>query len=127
MKRNDVLLVGILLGIAALFFVGMLLFRKAGAEVVIYKEGIRTEAYPLTGELELELVSANGSNHLVIRDGEAYLANADCPDRLCVHMGAIKYDGQTIVCLPHKLVVAIEGGEKETDKGTGESVDVVVR
>ena len=57
--------------------------------------------YPLNG----------GSNILVIENGEAWLSEADCPDHLCVKMGKIRYNGQTITCLPNRLTVTVEGGE----------------
>ena len=53
------------------------------------------------------------SNILIIEDGAAWLEDADCPDKLCMHQGAIFRDRQTIVCLPHKLVVEVIGGKKE--------------
>ncbi|KAI4447103.1 hypothetical protein C823_001622 [Eubacterium plexicaudatum ASF492] len=36
---------------------------------------------------------------------------ADCPDQLCVHQKAISGQGETIVCLPNKIVVEIAEGE----------------
>ena len=36
---------------------------------------------------------------------------ADCPDKLCVHQKAVSRDGESIICLPNKVVVSIEGGE----------------
>ena len=61
-----------------------------------------------------------GTNLLVIRDGAAWIEEADCPDALCVGMGRVRRVGQSVVCLPHKVVVEIVG---ETDD-TG--VDVFV-
>jgi len=48
-----------------------------------------------------------------IEGGEAYLKEADCPDGLCVGMGKISRSGQSIICLPHKVVVDIVGGDEE--------------
>jgi len=39
------------------------------------------------------------------------VTDADCPDRLCVKQRAISKQGETIVCLPHRLIVKIEGGD----------------
>jgi len=32
---------------------------------------------------------------------------ADCPDKICVKHTNIKNAGETIICLPHKLVIEI--------------------
>ena len=44
------------------------------------------------------------------------MKDADCPDKICINMGTIRKKGQTIICLPHKLVVEItDGKEMDTD------------
>ena len=47
---------------------------------------------------------------VVIGDGCATITDADCPDRLCVQRGRIDRSGQTVVCLPHGVVVTVRGG-----------------
>ena len=41
------------------------------------------------------------------------MEDADCPDRLCVKQGRIKKVGESIVCLPHKVVIEIVGEKEE--------------
>ena len=50
-----------------------------------------------------------GTNRIVIQDNAVYMSDADCPDKLCVHTGTIHKTGETIVCLPHRVVVEITG------------------
>ena len=40
------------------------------------------------------------------------MEEADCPDLLCVHQKAISKEGESIICLPNKVVVTIRGGEE---------------
>ena len=48
------------------------------------------------------------------------MERADCPDQVCVRQGAVRYNGESIVCLPHRLIVSIEGGvENGVDGSTG--------
>ena len=35
---------------------------------------------------------------------------SDCPTQDCVHTGAITRSGQSIVCLPGRIVIQLEGG-----------------
>ena len=39
------------------------------------------------------------------------MKDADCPDRLCVKQGSISKNGESIVCLPHKVIVTVTGGD----------------
>ena len=36
---------------------------------------------------------------------------SDCPTQDCVHTGTITRSGQSIVCLPARIVIRLEGGE----------------
>ena len=55
----------------------------------------------------------------MIEDGWAWLREANCPDKLCVRQGRVRYSGQVITCLPNRLTVTVEGGATN-------GVDVVV-
>lgn len=46
-----------------------------------------------------------GENRIRIEKGEMYVAEADCPDRICIGSGKLRKNGPPIVCLPHKLVI----------------------
>ena len=60
----------------------------------------------------IRIEGIGGTNLLVIADGSASVTEADCPDALCVGMGKISRTGQSIVCLPHQVVVEV-GDESE--------------
>ena len=46
---------------------------------------------------------------LVIENGKARISHADCPDGICEEYRPISYVGETIICLPHKVVIEITG------------------
>lgn len=50
------------------------------------------------------------SNTFYIKDGIVSMKHADCSDHTCVRTGSISRTGETIVCLPHRLVLEITGG-----------------
>ncbi|GAB2023097.1 NusG domain II-containing protein [Pseudolactococcus yaeyamensis] len=47
------------------------------------------------------------SNKIEVRDGRIAIVYANCGDQICVRKGFINQTGQTIVCLPHKLVIEV--------------------
>ena len=61
-------------------------------------------------------IKRNGvvTNTLEIRDGCADMTDADCPDKICVNQKAVSRPGETIVCLPNKVVVEVEADTGET-------------
>ncbi|MCD8010985.1 MAG: NusG domain II-containing protein [Lachnospiraceae bacterium] len=112
-KKADLILIGVILA-AALLVLGLLtLTRQTGSFVVVRVDGTEVARYSLTEDRTETIEGVNGgTNVLVIENSTATMTDADCPDQLCVHQGSIRYDGETIVCLPHRVVVEIEGGEE---------------
>lgn len=112
MKRGDFFLIGGVLILALGLFGWRLFSQEEGSQVVVRIDGQITAEYSLTEDRTVILNGCDGGNNtLEIADGTARMTEADCPDGLCVHQGEISYDGQTIVCLPHRIVVEIRGGE----------------
>ena len=85
--------------------------KADGGIVEITIDGEVYGAYPLTEAQEVNMVSSYGKNTVVIEAGEAYVREADCPDKICVGIGKISRDGETICCLPHRLILTIERRE----------------
>ncbi|WP_099468027.1 NusG domain II-containing protein [Konateibacter massiliensis] len=113
MKKNDIILIGIVVVLAIIGFAFFQLTAKEGAEVVVTVEGQEYGVYPLNKEAEIEIKSNGGINVLVIKDNKAKMMEADCPDELCVNQQpAISKTGETITCLPHKVVVTVKNGEE---------------
>ncbi len=55
-------------------------------------------------------------NIFMCRNGEVSMIKSNCPDLLCVHHYPVKAAGENIICLPHKVVIAITGEKgKELD------------
>ncbi len=116
-KRADLILVVALLLLAGVLYLTLNAKRQEGGVVVVRVNGVETERHSLA--LDGTFPLNGGTNILVIRDGQAWLSEADCPDLLCVRQGKIHYTGQVITCLPNRLTVTVEGGESD-------GVDLVV-
>lgn len=108
--KNDVLLIAALLILGG----GLALFlwstRQAGGVVSVQVDGDTVAELPLSEDTRLVLGEGAHTNTLVIKDGAARVVEASCPDQICVDHGAIRYEGESVVCLPHRLVVTVEGG-----------------
>ncbi len=118
-RRNDVILLLVLVILAAALFCGLELSKEEGAYVLVVIDGETCAQYPLSEDREVRIDAKNGSyNVLTIRGGEASVSAAGCPDLVCARHRAVKAAGETIVCLPNKLVIRIVGA--------GEGVDFAV-
>lgn len=97
---------------------------QAGGDLVAIlsvdgQEQERIALSDLPGEEE-RIVTANGYTlHVHFSQEGVAVDQADCPTQDCVHTGTVSRGGQSIVCLPARVVVTLRG---ESDDG----VDVVV-
>lgn len=112
MKKRDIILAAALLFLAALLFF-LLPNKEAGGEVRITVDGQLYGVYSLFSEQEVVIEQECGKNILHLENGTAWMEEADCPDGYCIQQGKIRRAGQTIVCLPHRLVIEVIGENGE--------------
>ena len=109
MKKNDwILVIAILILAEVGFFIYTSLGRQTAGIVKITVEGELFGTYSLEKEQEIKI---NDTNYLMIKEGQADMIEADCPDQICVEHISISKNKETIVCLPNKVIVEIVGGE----------------
>ena len=106
--KNDIIFVSVLLLVIILAVLGMLLFRSFGDTVTVTVDGDVFGEYSLNENTTVEIRTNYGTNILVIQDGKAFVESASCPDGICSAHKPISYDGESIICLPNKVVVSIE-------------------
>ena len=123
-RKTDVIIPAFALILSAaliLFILPAFADSSKGGTVVVYVDGEVYGSFSLSEDLDTVISGARGlNNHLIISKGEAYIADALCHDKICVHQGKIRYKGETIVFLPNKVVVEI----KENEEG---ALDAVTR
>lgn len=110
-RRNDLILIGVLVIVAALVWLSVHFLQAEGKLVSVSIGGEHYASYSLDAEGRFELSTGADRTHrnvLVIADGVARIESADCPDLICVHHRPISKKGETIVCIPNQTVVAIE-------------------
>ena len=52
---------------------------------------------------------------VAVENGAVRVSKSDCPNQDCVHSGAISRAGQSIVCLPARVAVTLEGAASDYD------------
>lgn len=113
--KNDIIFIAVLVLISALVGLGFYLFREGGDTVRVTVDGELYGEFSLDEDRTVEITSHGGYNVLVIKDGEAHVDSASCPDGICVAHKPISRSGESIVCLPNKVVItAVEQNGEDT-------------
>lgn len=122
-KKADVILGISILAVGLIAFVLSLSMASGSNDyqkvtVTIDGELYGEYAYPSAQSKTIEINKNNMANTIVIDKQGVYMKDANCKGGDCVMMHSINKQGQTIVCLPHKLVVEITGGVINADTYT---------
>ena len=118
--RNDVLLIAVLAVLGGALALFLWCTRQAGGTVTVQVDGEIIMELPLDKDAQVVLGEGEHTNTLMIENGTARVVEASCPDQVCVRQGAVQYEGESIVCLPHRLIVTVEGGQGNgVDGSTG--------
>ena len=114
-RPADVILaIGLLIaGFAMSFFLAF--GQDPGAQVRVMTGGQLYGVYNLGEAQTGSIRQGSHVNEFEIRDGRVRMTRANCRNHDCMQEGAISKTGETIVCLPHKLVLEITGGEEDFD------------
>ncbi len=111
--KNDVILIVGLLLLTAAAALALFLFRTPGDTVTVTVNGTLFGEYSLSENRKVEIKSGDGYNLLVIEDGQAYVWEASCPDGICAAHRPIQNDGESIICLPNKVVVEVHAQSED--------------
>ena len=109
----------------AMLLVMQLTRGEEGNQIQITLNGKIYGTYSLSKDQTIEVKDGDFYNRIRIEDGKAYMEEANCPDCYCEEQGKISGHTQTIVCLPHKLVVEVLENENDQGLETSDSEDIV--
>lgn len=93
--------------------------NASGFTAVIKVNNEEVERVALTGNTEHDIFDIHTSetdyNTIEVRGESIRIKGANCYDQVCVQFGFISKPGETIVCLPHRLVIEIEANNDNGD------------
>jgi len=119
--KGDILLIAIIL-ITALGITLHLFSSKDNPTVAeLYINNKLVKTMPLTQEGYYKFKYDNVSFSIEAKEGRVRISESNCPRKVCVHQGWISHSGESIICVPNKVVVKIKGEEK-MEKGKVDAI-----
>lgn len=106
-KKADIILAVSIVLLSAVFITATALSETSGGTAIVKVDNKVVAEMPLGTDAERLIETDYGKNTVVIENGEVRVEEADCPDGYCEKHIAISNAGETIACLPHKLVIEI--------------------
>ncbi len=78
------------------------------AEIKLNGEVIHTIDLRTAPDETFTVESENGWNAVCVQDGEIFVTEASCPDKVCVNHGPLHSEYLPIICLPNKLEISLK-------------------
>lgn len=114
-KKADIILACVLI-IAGLAISYIFSFGQSEGDIVeITCNGRLFGSYSLAEDREISIDRNDHINKVTINNGTVSMSFSDCRGQDCVQQGSIAKSGETIICLPNKIVVEITGGDRHYD------------
>lgn len=129
-KPGDIIILVVLLLVSFLPLLIFYLSNSAGDDdyniATVSVDGEVIKSFELVDDDDTETYEykdEDGDTNIIVRQGEEIgITYANCGDQICVRQGNISEVGETIVCLPHKLIVEVRANNPGS---TGNDIDIV--
>ena len=124
-RKKDLILIFALLIIALFLLLIQRVYGNAQGEANMVTITVNQKlygTYDLNKNQTITIQNNSGTNTIRIQNKEVWMEEADCPDGYCKEQGHIRKNKQTIVCLPHRLVVEVSNDSEKSDP---DSIDII--
>ena len=104
MKKGDFIIIGVVALSFVLSIILLVFFQTQGTRVIIEQNNkVIYESI-----ISIDKTIDTGTNTIVIKDSEVYVEKANCSNQHCVEHKKISKKGESILCVPNKVIIEIE-------------------
>ncbi len=115
LKKADILLIITILALGLSTGLIFALDKNQGEEIVITVDNEAYGTYSIFSNEDIIIEDEGSFNRIRTENGVVFMKEANCKGEDCVHQGEKSSTGESIICLPNKIIIEVVGGEKEFD------------
>jgi len=123
MKKGDKIVAIVIIVLILISGIGTLIYKQHiksthnFAVIKIDNKIIQTiDLNAVKSQKEWKIYTKPGDYNLIeVLPGKIRIKDANCPNKICVKEGWVSQAGQILVCLPHKLIININGKNNTVD------------
>ncbi len=101
-KDIIIVLIVLLIGVGGIIILNS---RQVGKTATVRVDGELVETVSLDSDFKKNI---NGVI-VAVEDGEIFVKDSNCPDKVCQRSGKISKSGESIICAPNRVSIEIEG------------------
>ena len=111
-KPGDYILIAVIAVSGILALVSSRFFAAEGTWVCIQAEGRPMQRIRITAADTLLIPGPAGVTRVIIGGHAVWIEEAPCPRKICRAAGKIHRAGETVICVPNRIVITVEGGPR---------------
>ncbi len=105
--KGDVILITFIALLSAVLFMLSFTGNRGALKAEIYLDGEKVQEIMLSDTDESRTLKVGECELLIEKDGVTFLSSR-CSDKLCIKKGKLTRNGDTMACVPEKVVVNIK-------------------
>jgi len=119
MNKYDIISASAAICVALVFFIIFTINKTDGKNVAVYVDNTLMATFDINDEISETIETKDGKGSLILKisNNEVSVTESDCNNQICVNTKAISKTGESIVCLPQKIVISITEGDKSEFDG----------
>lgn len=89
-------------------------WNPQGQTAIVEVDGLAYARLQLRVPQQLAVMGKLGKMIITVRDGRVAVTESHCPQKVCMHSGAISRNGDLLVCVPNRVVIRILGNAPDS-------------
>jgi hypothetical protein len=108
-RKADIILAIALIIVGSISSFAISQSNVTGNQVTVQVNGKTYGTYSLSNDQDIEITQGKKTNTVHIKDGKVSMSEASCHNQVCVKHKSINTTGESIICLPNKVIIKIQG------------------
>lgn len=108
----DILLVALILVSPVLSLTSLWQPNQVNNKLFLYYDNKLLASCSLSEEGVLSITEKSSDVKVKIEENRVRILESNCPKQICVHTGWISAPGQTVVCVPNRILLEIKGKQE---------------
>lgn len=104
---RDFVLILSVITVALICLLFMKMNSENGRKVKVMADGKVVHEMSIAVDEEYTVIQDDKMNTVIVENGKVRVEDASCPDKICEKHIPISMNGETIICLPNKVVVEV--------------------
>ncbi len=113
-KIGDYVILLIVAGLIVFLFSRFFFSKSVESRVEVTGRAIQ-KYYDIHEDRVINVEGPLGTTRVIIEDGEVWVEDSPCREKICIKMGRKKRVGEQIVCVPNRVIVEITGENETVD------------